>query len=140
MLTTSPLLPLARLKPGTRREPMSERWRSVRSVAVFVILLSPVPAAATVEMQAEARKAGFVVANCRYCHATPHSAEVMKRKARELNMSDGNCLLCHGSKIPSKLNDRGRWLVSEKTRRGAARAEMAWLKEYKEPPPAEKKP
>ena len=85
------------------------------------------------EMQKEAKKLGFPVKNCLYCHATPHAAEVMKERARLLNMNDGNCLLCHGDDIPAGLNHRGEWLVEEQERRKARRAEMSWLANYVEP-------
>jgi hypothetical protein len=58
----------------------------------------------------------------------------MKQKAKSLNMSDG--LACHGANVPVKLNDRGHWLVVEKSRRGAKKPDMAWLRDYKEPTPA----
>lgn len=91
---------------------------------------------ATVEMEVAAKRLGFPVVNCLYCHATSHSAEVMKQKAKTLNINDGNCLLCHGANIPAKLNERGHWLVAEKSRRGAKVWDMAWLRDYKEATPA----
>jgi hypothetical protein len=94
-------------------------------------------ASATVEMQVAAKKLGYPVVNCLYCHATSHSVDVMKQKAKSLNMADGNCLACHGANIPAKLNDRGHWLVAEKTKRGAKACDMAWLRDYKEPAPAQ---
>lgn len=95
---------------------------------------------ATVEMQVEAKKLGYAVGNCLYCHATSHSIDVMKQKAKSLSMSDGNCLACHGANIPAKLNERGHWLVAEKTRRGAKECDMSWLRDYKEPAAATAKP
>ena len=97
---------------------------------------------ATVEMQSQAKKLGFPVANCLYCHATPHAVDAMKKKARTLAMSDGNCLACHGKDIPAKLNARGDWLATERVKRGAKQADMAWLRDYREPaaPPAAKTP
>jgi mono/diheme cytochrome c family protein len=88
---------------------------------------------ATVEMQNRAKQLGFPVQNCLYCHATPHSVDVMKQKAKSLSMSDGNCLACHGKDIPAKLNARGDWLAGERVKRGAKQADMAWLRDYKEP-------
>lgn len=121
---------------------MSSALRATLALASLVLVAAP--ALATVEMQVEAKKLGLVVTgNCLYCHAHSHSVEVMKQKAKTLNVSDGNCLACHGGNIPSKLNDRGRWLVAEKARRGARRCDMAWLREYKEPtaaPTAARKP
>lgn len=91
---------------------------------------------ATVEMEVQAKKLGFPVVNCLYCHATAHAVDAMKQKAKSLNMNDGNCLACHGANIPAKLNDRGHWLVAEKARRAAKAWDMAWLRDYKEPTPA----
>lgn len=112
----------------------------VRPMLAGAILLSaltvPAPrAAATVDMQVQAKKLGFAVQNCLYCHATPHSVDVMKQKAKSLDMSDGNCVACHGANIPAKLNDRGHWLASERVKRGAKVADMEWLRDYKEPAP-----
>ena len=113
------------------------------SARATVLLLSALtmavpPARATVEMQNQAKKLGFAVQNCLYCHARTHSIDVMKQKAKSLGMSDGNCLACHGSDIPAKLNERGDWLAAERVKRGAKVADMAWLREYKEPAPAAK--
>jgi mono/diheme cytochrome c family protein len=88
---------------------------------------------ATVEMQNQAKKLGFAVGNCLYCHATPHAAEAMKAKAKAAHVSEGNCLACHGGDIPAALNHRGDWLVAQKAARGAKDWDMAWLKDYKEP-------
>jgi hypothetical protein len=112
----------------------------MKSVFASLVVLAAlgalsVPAAATVEMQIDAKKLGFTSVNCLYCHATAHSVEVMKDRAKALKMNDGNCLACHGGNIPAKLNDRGNWLVAEKGRRKARECDMAWLKEYKEPAP-----
>jgi hypothetical protein len=95
-------------------------------------------AEATVEMQNQAKKLGFVVKNCLYCHASPHAAEAMQTKARALKIPEGNCLACHGSNIPAALNHRGDWLVAQKSARGAKACDMAWLKDYKEPAPEPK--
>jgi hypothetical protein len=113
-----------------------------RLLTVLVVVASPLlvwvaTAGATVEMQNEAKALGYPVKNCIYCHASPHAAEKMKETARELHISNGNCLLCHGANIPAALNHRGQWLVDEKTRRGADEEDMAWLKDYVEPPPEE---
>lgn len=107
------------------------------ALALAAVVMLAAPALATVEMQVQAKKLGVeVTGNCLYCHAHSHSIEVMRQKAKTLSVNDGNCLACHGGNIPSKLNDRGRWLVAEKTRRGAKQCDMAWLREYKEPTPA----
>jgi mono/diheme cytochrome c family protein len=95
-------------------------------------------AEATVEMQNQAKKLGFAVKNCLYCHASPHAAEAMQTKARALKIPEGNCLACHGNNIPAALNRRGDWLVAQKSARGAKACDMAWLKDYKEPTPEPK--
>jgi mono/diheme cytochrome c family protein len=92
----------------------------------------------TVEMQNQAKKLGFAVKNCLYCHASPHAAEAMQTKARALKIPEGNCLGCHGNNIPAALNRRGDWLVAQKSARGAKACDMAWLKDYKEPTPEPK--
>ena len=104
---------------------------------LFLLLCSP-RAEATVEMQNRAKKLGFTVKNCLYCHASSHAAETMHAKAKALNIPEGDCLACHGGSIPVTLNDRGRWLVAQKRAQGAQACDMAWLKDYKEPTPAPK--
>ena len=104
------------------------------TLAAGLALLAPV-SEATVELQNQARKLGFTVKNCLYCHASPHAAEAMQTKARELKIPEGNCLACHGSEIPAALNQRGHWLVAQKSTRGAKAYDMAWLKDFKEPTP-----
>jgi len=97
---------------------------------------------ATVEMQNEAKKLGFAVQNCHYCHASTDSKAKMTKKAREVGLSSLNCIQCHGEKLPDKLNARGTWLVSEQERRGAKKVDMAWLEDYveKKEKPETKKP
>ena len=97
------------------------------------LFLPALPARATIEMQDQAKKLGFALHNCLYCHASPHAIEKMKEKARAAGTSEGNCLACHGANIPVVLNHRGDWLVAEKDRRSAKTWDMAWLKDYKEP-------
>jgi hypothetical protein len=109
-----------------------------RLVLLVAVAFVPRPAGATVEMQNQAKKLGVDVGNCLYCHASPHSIEVMKKKAKDLHMAGGNCLACHGANIPIKLNQRGEWLVAEKARRIAKEFDMAWLKDYREPLPLPK--
>jgi mono/diheme cytochrome c family protein len=109
------------------------------SIAALGFVLTTPTVRATVEMQNQAKKLGFPLKNCTYCHASPHAIEQMKETAHEVGLSEGNCLQCHGADIPSTLNDRGEWLVAEKERRGAEEFDMAWLKDYKESKP-EKEP
>lgn len=112
--------------------------RAAVSIAVAVVVAAALagPARATVEMQVQAKKLGFAVHNCLYCHASPHAIEKMKQRAKSLGMAEGNCLACHGANIPASLNERGSWLAAEKAKRGAKACDMAWLKDFKEPTPA----
>ena len=104
-----------------------------RLVLLVTVALVPCSAGATVEMQNQAKKLGFEVHNCLYCHASPHAIEKMKEKAKATGMAEGNCLACHGANIPASLNHRGEFLVTEKGRRTAKEWDMAWLRDYKEP-------
>jgi hypothetical protein len=59
------------------------------------------------------------------------------KKAKELGYPATNCLYCHAEALPKKgaatFNDRGKWLVAEKTKRNAQEVDVAWLKDYVEP-------
>jgi hypothetical protein len=64
----------------------------------------------------------------------------MQKKAKELGIAGvTDCMSCHLEKLPKKgastFNDRGRWLMAEKEKRGAKEVDVAWLKDY----PADKK-
>lgn len=79
--------------------------------------------------------AGWVVLS-----STSSATLPMQKKAKELGITSvTDCMSCHGEKLPKKgastLNDRGKWLVAEKEKRGAKEIDVAWLKEY----PADKK-
>lgn len=67
-------------------------------------------AEATIEMQKEAKAAGFEVQGCTYCHV-----EKLPKKGA------------------STYNERGKFLLAEKDKRKAAKMDMTWLKEYTEP-------
>jgi hypothetical protein len=97
-------------------------------------------AGATDKMEKQARKLGFDVPNCHYCHATDEAVKVMKQRAAQVGVSAGNCGVCHGKKLPATLNSRGRFLVSEKKRREATEFDMAWLKGYAPPAEPENQP
>jgi hypothetical protein len=101
-------------------------------LGLAVLVAAGAIAEATVKMQNDAKKLGFVVANCHYCHSSASAEAKMEKKARDLGLSSHNCIQCHGEKLPDKLNARGQWLVSEQKRRGAKKIEMAWLEDYKE--------
>lgn len=79
-------------------------------VAAAAWLAGSRPAHATIEMQKGAKAASVQVANCQHCHV---------------------------DKLPKKdthdVNDVGKWLVEEKTKRKADKVDGAWLKDYKAP-------
>lgn len=58
----------------------------------------------------------------------------LQKKAKEAGLPADNCLYCHNEKLPKKdavtHNDRGKWLVAEKTKRNAKEVDPAWLKDY----------
>jgi 2-polyprenyl-6-methoxyphenol hydroxylase-like FAD-dependent oxidoreductase len=59
----------------------------------------------------------------------------MVSQAKRLGLPAQNCQYCHRTALPKKdaftvdeLNERSRWLVDEKTRRGAREVDVSWLK------------
>jgi mono/diheme cytochrome c family protein len=87
---------------------MMKRTMSWAAAAVMALGLLPGPAWATIEIQKQAKGA---------------AAEAP------------NCMACHAVKMPKKgaadLNDKGKWLVAQKTEKKAAKIDGAWLKDYK---------
>ena len=69
-----------------------------------------VPAGATPQMVKQAKDAGFPAQNCQYCHTV-----AMPKK--------------EGFK-PDELNDRGKWLLTEKDKQKAKDVKAEWLKNY----------
>ena len=69
----------------------------------------------------------------------------IQKKAKELGFkSVVNCQSCHVEKLPKKgavtHNDMGKWLIEEKAKRKATKeVDPAWLKDYVEKKPDEKK-
>jgi hypothetical protein len=65
-----------------------------------------------------------------------HATLDMQKKAKEQGFPVKDCLYCHGEKLPKKgavtNNERGKWLVDEKTKRKAKQVDVSWLKEYVE--------
>jgi len=82
---------------------------SVASGALLSLLAS-VPAGATPQMVSQAKAAGFPAQNCQYCHTV-----AMPKK--------------EGFK-PEELNERGKWLLSEKDKLKANEVKAEWLKTY----------
>ena len=69
-----------------------------------------VPAGATPQMVKQAKDAGFPAQNCQYCHTV-----AMPKK--------------EGFK-PDELNERGKWLLTEKDKQKAKDVKAEWLKNY----------
>ena len=68
-----------------------------------------------------------------FAPATKADMDIQKQaKAAGANVK--NCQTCHVATLPKKeshdLNDAGKWLVSEKEKKGAAKVDGAWLKDY----------
>ena len=72
--------------------------------------VATVPTAATPQMVKQAKDAGFPAQNCQYCHVAP-----MPKK--------------EGFK-PDDLNERGKWLLSERDKQKAKDVKAEWLKNY----------
>jgi len=58
-------------------------------------------------------------------------------EAKKQGMPAQNCQYCHVSKVPSKstfkpedLNDRGKWMITEKDKQKAKDVKADWLKDY----------
>jgi len=70
---------------------------------------------------------------------TSNATPAIQKSAKAAGIAADNCMYCHAEKLPKKgavtENDRGKWLVEEKTKRNAKEVDGAWLKEY----PADKK-
>jgi gluconate kinase len=60
----------------------------------------------------------------------------IQKSAKAAGIAADNCQYCHMEKMPKKdavtMNDRGKWLVDQKAKKGAKEVDGAWLKDYKE--------
>ena len=59
----------------------------------------------------------------------------MQKKAKAAGFAESsNCLYCHNEKLPKKgavtNNERGKWLVDQKEKKGAKEIDFAWLKDF----------
>lgn len=65
---------------------------------------------------------------------TSSATLLIQRKAKELGFPAQKCTYCHNEAFPKKggatHNDRGNWLIAEKTKRQVKEVDPAWLKEY----------
>jgi hypothetical protein len=82
--------------------------KTISGLVAVAVLGSAALASATINMQKQAKTAGVEVKACTHCHV---------------------------DKLPKKgaaaVNDVGKWLVEQKTKKGAKEADGAWLKDYK---------
>ena len=82
----------------------------VAASAALVSAVGASPAAAHPNLVAEAKKAGMPAQNCQYCHVS----KVPKKETFK----------------PDDLNERGKWLMSEKDKQKAKDVKAEWLKNY----------
>jgi len=78
--------------------------------AALVSCLAAASASATPQLFSEATKQGLPAQNCQYCHVS---------KVPQKN-----------SYKPDDVNDRGKWLMTEKDKQRATDVEADWLKQY----------
>jgi len=77
---------------------------------VVLVAFSAAPAAATPQLFSESKKEGLPAQNCQYCHVS------------KLPKKD--------SFKPDDLNDRGKWLMTEKDKQKAKDVKADWLKGF----------
>ena len=77
---------------------------------VLLSAVATVPATATPQMVKQAKDAGLPAKNCQYCHTV-----AMPKKE---------------GFTPEELNERGKWLLSERDKQKAKDIKVDWLKNY----------
>jgi hypothetical protein len=86
------------------------RTALVGAVTACLFSISVEPALATPQMFTKAKASGFPAQNCQYCHAS----KLPKKEEFK----------------PQDLNDRGKWLMTEKDKQKATDINLDWLKTY----------
>jgi hypothetical protein len=89
---------------------MNKITPTVAACAALLGCLWPVPASATPQLLSQATKQGMPAKGCQYCH-------VSKMPQKDTYK-------------PDDLNDRGKWLMTEKGKQGAKDVKAEWLKQY----------
>jgi hypothetical protein len=87
--------------------------RAPLTIAVLgagLVLVAVLPASASPQLLSESKKAGMPAKNCQYCHTTA----LPKKETFK----------------PDELNDRGKWMVTEKDKQKAGATKAEWLKNY----------
>jgi mono/diheme cytochrome c family protein len=80
--------------------------------------------------------AGLAAAGWLVAAGTASAMIDTQKQAKAAGVAAANCMHCHGEKLPKKgastLNERGKWLVEQKTAKKAEKVDGAWLKDYVE--------
>jgi hypothetical protein len=89
---------------------MNRKMLLVATSAALVGSLLTRPASATPELFAQAKTQGLPAKNCQYCHVSP----VPQKEGYK----------------PDDLNERGKWLMTERNKQQAKEVKADWLKQY----------
>ncbi len=80
--------------------------------------------------------ASAVLAECLWTASTSATPELLSEATKQ-GVPARNCQYCHVSQMPQKdrykpddLNDRGKWLMTEKDKQRANDVKADWLKQY----------
>jgi hypothetical protein len=95
-------------------------------------------------MRNRGSRLGFIAVMLAWCgwmaFSSVSTADLdIQKQAKAAGVAVKDCTTCHVDKLPKKdpgkhdFNDAGKWLMSEKEKRGAKRADGAWLKDYTPP-------
>ena len=87
-----------------------DRVSPIAALAAGLLFATTLPASATPQLLTESKKAGMPAKNCQYCHTV-----AMPKK--ETFKTD-------------ELNDRGKWMMTEKDKQKAKTIKAEWLKDY----------
>ena len=82
----------------------------VAAATAFLGVFGTSPAAGTSQLLMDARKQGMPAQNCQYCHVSKTPTKSTYK--------------------PEDLNERGKWLVTEKEKQNAKNVKVEWLKEF----------
>jgi hypothetical protein len=85
-------------------------WKALTSMTVIGVALAAGSAMADPQLVSKAKAKGYPAKNCQYCHVS---------KAPKKDTFK-----------PDDLNDRGKWLVTEKDAKKAKAVDVDWLKDY----------
>lgn len=83
--------------------------RLMTTALVLGASMAAAPAFATLQIQKAAKEKGFPATNCQYCHV-----DKLPKKGAATN------------------NERGKFLVDQKTKKNAKEIDASWLKDYVE--------